>query len=164
MTSMRPATHSPASPGGVRAPRLAAEQQIQNLLFRYAECMDSAAFDDAAALFDRADFLMGEHRVSAEQMREHWKGMVIVHPDGTLRTAHITSNLLIEFAADGLTASCRSRFTVVQATDALALQPICSGRYADTFAVTEDGEWYFTSRRYAMPLVGDTSEHLRPTS
>lgn len=142
--------------------RTSPEQQINNLLHRYAELIDGARFDECAALFERAVFRMGEHDVTPEQMLAHWKSLVIVHPDGTLRTAHVTTNLLIEFDESGTSATCRSRFTVLQQTDTLALQPICSGRYHDTFAVTETGEWYFTSRAYAMPLVGNTSEHMRP--
>lgn len=156
--STPPVTWGPAP---TRVARLSAEQQIKNLLYRYAELIDGARFDECGRLFEKAEFLMGEHRLSAEQMVAHWKSLVIVHPDGTLRTSHITSNLLIEFGQDGLSAACRSRFTVVQATDTLPLQPICSGRYFDTFAVTEDGEWYFASRSYAMPLVGTTVEHMR---
>lgn len=156
-----PLTHpAPVPPAG----RLGAEQQIRNLLFRYAELIDGARFDECGRLFERAEFLMGEHRVGPEQMVAHWKSLVIVHPDGTLATSHITSNLLVEFGPDGTTATCRSRFTVLQATDTLPLQPICSGRYHDTFAVSESGEWYFTSRSYSMPLVGNTTEHMRTSS
>lgn len=141
--------------------RTSAEQQIHNLLYRYAELIDGAEFEECAALFERAVFRMGTREVTPQEMLAHWKNLTIVHPDGTLRTAHLTTNLLVELDHSGTTATCRSRFTVLQQTDTLALQPICSGRYHDTFAVSEAGTWYFTSRSYAMPLVGNTSQHMR---
>jgi hypothetical protein len=47
----------------------------------------------------------------------------------------------------------------VQATDALPLQPIISGRYRDQFARGEQG-WHFTRREMYVDLLGDMSQHL----
>jgi hypothetical protein len=81
------------------------------------------------------------------------------YDDGTPRTHHVTTNLLIEIADDELTATCQSRFTVFQKTESLPLQPIIAGRYADSFART-DGEWHFTERRMRPTLYGDLTQHL----
>ncbi|EIU08717.1 hypothetical protein MA5S0921_4086 [Mycobacteroides abscessus 5S-0921] len=67
-------------------------------------------------------------------------------------------NPVVEVAGDG-TASARSTFCVVQATEQLPLQPIVVGRYRDTFG--QDGHgWYFSSRRVDVEMVGDVSAHL----
>jgi len=59
------------------------------------------------------------------------------------------------------TARCRSSYVVFQGIDGvLPLQPIVTGRYADTFARTADGRWQWQQRRYAMDHVGDLSHHL----
>ena len=53
----------------------------------------------------------------------------------------------------------RSYYTVLQRTDALALQPIITGRYHDTFTKHPDG-WFFTERKMIMDQLGDLSQHL----
>lgn len=137
------------------------EQQIANLLFRYAELIDDGRFADCADLFARAVIPMPGGDLGRDAILAMWEGLVIRYPDGTPRTVHQTTNLVIEVADDESTATCRSRFTVLQQTDTLPLQAICSGRYSDTFARDDDG-WYFTSRRYSMSHVGDVSQHMRP--
>jgi len=49
---------------------------------------------------------------------------------------------------------------VLQATDALPLQPIITGRYRDRFARDDVGGWRFAERRFFVDLVGDLREHL----
>ncbi|HEX4225523.1 MAG TPA: nuclear transport factor 2 family protein, partial [Pseudonocardiaceae bacterium] len=84
---------------------------------------------------------------------------VIRYPDGTPRTQHVTTNIAID--VDGDQATATSYVTVFQAvTDLLALQPIASGRYRDTFT-RHNGQWRFVERRASMPLLGDVSHHLR---
>ncbi len=69
------------------------------------------------------------------------------------------TNPLVTAAPDGRTAACRSRFTVLQQTDVLGLQPIIAGDYHDSFEVA-DGTWRFTERRMRPALYGDLSQHL----
>ncbi|HEY1491474.1 MAG TPA: nuclear transport factor 2 family protein, partial [Steroidobacteraceae bacterium] len=79
-------------------------------------------------------------------------------PGNTLKTAHVTSNLMIE--ADGADAArAQSYFVVHQATEALPLQPIIGGRYFDRFARV-GGQWHFTERRIEVDLVGNLSAHM----
>jgi len=66
-------------------------------------------------------------------------------------------NPIVE-VGDG-TASARSTFCVVQATEQLPLPAIVVGRYRDTFGRDEHG-WYFSSRRVDVEMVGDVSAHL----
>ncbi len=81
------------------------------------------------------------------------------YPDGTPRTKHVTTNLIVEVDEGSGTATCRSYFTVLQQAPALPLQPVIAGRYHDRF-LREDGEWHFAERRFLIDLVGDLSQHL----
>ncbi|WP_343035018.1 nuclear transport factor 2 family protein [Aromatoleum diolicum] len=61
------------------------------------------------------------------------------------------------------TATARSCYTVVQATDGFPPQIIATGRYHDRFARI-DGEWHFTWRDYTLlDFTGDLSRHLKVT-
>jgi hypothetical protein len=80
--------------------------------------------------------------------------------DGTPKTKHVTTNLIIDADTDEGTATCRSYFTVLQAVPgSLGLQPIVAGRYRDRFARV-DGSWRFAARHMIVDLVGDVSQHL----
>ena len=81
------------------------------------------------------------------------------YADGTPRTLHVTTNLIVEIDTGAERAAARSYWTVLQATEGLPLQPILAGRYHDRFA-RHDGAWRFTERRYFVDLVGDVSRHM----
>ncbi|KZX57111.1 hypothetical protein A3709_04940 [Halioglobus sp. HI00S01] len=139
---------------------MAPEREIENLVYRYAELIDDGQFDTLAALFARAQYVDQDGNVlgeGAEAIGEIYRGFTRLYPEGTPRSHHVTTNVIIEVS--GQTASARSYFTVLQATDNLPLQPIIAGRYHDTFACDADG-WYFTRRQVLMRLAGDLSQHL----
>ena len=138
-----------------------AHEAIRNLLGRYCELMDAGDFAGLGDLLDDA-VLADEHGTEVarggdavqrlyEQTRLH---------DGSPRTRHLTTNSIIEVDEVRGTATARSAYVVLQATDVLHLQPIIAGRYADTFKRHPDGEWRFAERRFAVDLVGDLSNHL----
>ncbi len=137
---------------------------IPNLLYRYAELFDAGQFDAAARLFDHGCVVVGGRELhGAERIAAMWERLVRVHEDGTPRTRHLVSNPIIELSDDEAGANCRSQWTVLQATDALPLKVIGSGRYHDEFALI-DGDWRFTRRDYAgVDFWGDTSAHLKTT-
>jgi 3-phenylpropionate/cinnamic acid dioxygenase small subunit len=141
-----------------------AESAITGLVHRYAELMDAGDFVAAAALFRRARLVVdrgGELALDAGTMLAIWTRDVIVYPDGTPRTKHVTTNLNVHVDDAAGSATCRSYYTVFQQTDEFPLQPILCGRYHDRFEHV-DGAWHFTERDYSMlDLVGDTSRHLR---
>ena len=87
-------------------------------------------------------------------------GVVIIYPDGTPRTRHVTTNLMIDVDEDAGTGTCHSYVTVFQHTDDFPLQPVYQNRYEDTF-VREDGTWRFDHRLMCDHRPGDTSHHLR---
>lgn len=136
---------------------------IPNLLHRYAELIDAADFEGAAALFDHGGVVAEGVRIEGrEAIAGMWRSWIKLH-DGSPRTRHIITNPIIELSEDGQSAQCRSQWTVLQAAPGLPLQVIATGRYHDRFAVIE-GEWRFAERRYAgFDLMGDMSAHLKRT-
>jgi 3-phenylpropionate/cinnamic acid dioxygenase small subunit len=134
---------------------------VTNLIYRYAELIDAGDFDGIADLLAGAD-------ITAEGSDWVTRGRDAVlalyttttrrYDDGTPRTKHLTTNVIVE--VDGEAATARSYFTVLQAVPgALALQPIIAGRYRDRFEQVE-GSWRFAARHMAVDLIGDVSHHL----
>jgi 3-phenylpropionate/cinnamic acid dioxygenase small subunit len=136
---------------------------ISTLLYRYAELIDTGDFAGVAELFRHARLRVGpgpEGLIDAEAMRQVFEQTVIRYDDGTPRTKHVTTNVIVEVGDDALTATARSYYTVLQQVDG-PLQPIVAGRYHDRFE-RADGQWRFVERDYTlMDLVGDVSRHLR---
>ena len=132
------------------------------LIFSYAERIDAGDLPGVAALFADATYGSvqgGSYRGSAAVL-EVLQRLVILHADGTPRTKHVTTNLVIDVDETANTASARSYFTVLQAVDGFPMQPIVAGRYQDHF-VREHCTWRFAERLIAMDLIGDLSRHLR---
>jgi 3-phenylpropionate/cinnamic acid dioxygenase small subunit len=139
--------------------------QIQNLIYRYADLLDRGDLDGVGALFEHAEVYMpgdtepmskpGQNRMT--DMFRHWN-QTYPETGGTLRTRHVTTNVIIEEDGPGF-ARTQAYFTVLQSTPDFALQPIAGGTYKDRFEKV-DGAWRFCERREEMPLVGDLSRHL----
>ncbi len=140
-----------------------AETQITNLLYRYAECIDAGDLAGAAALFEHARIRIGgpdTDTIDAARLLGIWKSLIVLHPDGTPRTKHVTTNPIIEIDEAAGTASCRSYYTVLQQTDGIPLQTIVTGRYHDRFERV-GGQWRFSYRDLTLiDMVGDVSRHL----
>jgi 3-phenylpropionate/cinnamic acid dioxygenase small subunit len=140
---------------------------IANLLYRYAELIDSGDLAGTAALFERARVRMAGDTVieGAAGMLAVWHAHVRIYPCGTPRTKHVVTNPIIEVDEAAGTATARSYYTVLQATPDLPLQVICAGRYHDEFAkdsMSGDwGGWHFTARDYSMlDMMGNMSAHM----
>jgi 3-phenylpropionate/cinnamic acid dioxygenase small subunit len=136
--------------------------QVANLIAQYAELIDQGDFDGVTELLrdaqvggeDGTSMLAGKeaiHRLFASTAR--------LYPDGTPKTKHVTTNLILEIDEETGTAAARSYWTVFQAVEGLPLQPILAGRYLDRFEY-QDEWWRFSERRYAVDLVGDISHHM----
>lgn len=140
-----------------------ARADIETLLYRYAEAIDAGDFGAVGELFAHGRICGPDGSpiaTGAAAVTRMYEASTRRYPDdGTPKTRHMITNPIIEVAADGRTATGRSRFTVLQATEALALQPIIAGDYHDTFAVV-DGAWAFTERVMRPALYGDLSHHL----
>jgi hypothetical protein len=136
--------------------------QVGNLIARYAELIDAGDFAGMAELLgaaavgdaDSPSLLSGKHALA-----KLFSATTRLYPDGTPGTKHVTTNLILEFDEDGVSATARSYFTVLQAVPGLPLQPIVAGRYRDRFEC-RDGVWRFSERRYLIDLVGDVSHHM----
>ncbi|MFA5883032.1 MAG: nuclear transport factor 2 family protein [Acidimicrobiia bacterium] len=136
--------------------------EIETLIMTYAERVDLGDFAGVAALFEHATYraenggqIMSQEGSAAVQAT--FDTMVRRYPDGTPRTKHVTTNLMVE--VDGGTATSRCYYTVLQQTDVLPIQPIIAGRYHDRFAKV-DGAWRFADRLIFSDLIGDLSQHL----
>jgi 3-phenylpropionate/cinnamic acid dioxygenase small subunit len=135
---------------------------ITTLMFRYAECVDAADFDGIAALFTDARITnegVAGAIIGPDAVRKLYQRTNRVHEDGTTRTRHMNSNVIIDVSESEGQASARSSFVVFQQTAALPLQPIVSGRYRDTFVRT-GSDWGFDCRHIIVDHVGDVREHL----
>jgi 3-phenylpropionate/cinnamic acid dioxygenase small subunit len=139
-----------------------AERSIENLIFSYAGFVDDGDLGAVAALF--ADATIGVDGMEVglkgeDKILELLRSTIRIHDDGTPRTKHVTTNVMIEVDEEAGTATARSYFTVLQATEGLGLQTIVAGRYRDRFA-SRSGEWHFVERRFTTDLIGDISRHL----
>ncbi len=85
--------------------------------------------------------------------------MVRRYDDGTPRTKHVTTNLMIDVDDGAGAATAKSYFTVLQQVDDLVLQVIIAGRYHDRFERVA-GEWRFVDRLIYSDLIGDLTHHL----
>lgn len=132
-------------------------------MYGYAERIDLGDFAGVAELFAHAKYKGGgpdDPGVDgAGPVQQILETMVRRYDDGTPRTKHVTTNLVIDADEDAGTATARSYYTVLQELDGFALQPIIAGRYHDTFQRV-DGEWRLTERVIFCDLIGDLSRHL----
>jgi 3-phenylpropionate/cinnamic acid dioxygenase small subunit len=135
---------------------------VTNLLYRYAELVDLGDFEGVGRLLADAvvtvEGVPGVQR-GATTIQSVLEGWTRRYPDGTPRTAHVLTNPIVEVDDERGTATIRSRYTVFQQTDELALQPIIAGRYHDRFEKV-DGEWRFAARHLFTDLQGDLGHHL----
>ncbi|HLG92621.1 MAG TPA: nuclear transport factor 2 family protein [Acidimicrobiales bacterium] len=140
-------------------------QAVANLVYSYAERLDSGDFEGLARLFERASFrasFAGRTEVHRgyDQVLSVFKRLVRTYEDGTPRTKHQVTNLVVEIDEAAGLARCRSYFCVLQQAPGLPLQPIIAGRYHDEF-VKDQGTWRFADRLVLPELLGDQSRHLK---
>jgi len=139
-----------------------AREEIEGLVFGYAERMDAGDFDGVGELLARARYGAGEGslELSGDEVTRIHRELVILYEDGTPRTRHVTTNLVIEVDEAAGRAAARSYYTVLQQVPGASLAPVVSGRYHDRFERAEGG-WRFAERRVFVDLAGDLSRHLR---
>jgi hypothetical protein len=137
---------------------------IANLVYAYAERIDAGDFDGVADLLADAE-VSGEGGAPVrgrDAVRAMYEGSTRRYPDdGTPKTKHVTTNLIIDVDAVAGRATCRSYFTVLQAVPGqLALQPIIAGRYRDEFERVGASTWRFSRRHMIPDLLGELGKHL----
>jgi hypothetical protein len=123
-------------------------ETITKLLYTYAERIDAGDFAGVADVFTHAtltfegfpDVVSGAPAVQAVYERTTRR-----YENGTPRTKHVMTNVMVDVDDEAVAARSRSYFTVLQAVPgALALQPIIAGRYRHTYTC-RDGQWEFAS-------------------
>ena len=141
-------------------------RQIENLLYRYAELIDSGDYAGIGQLFAHAEIIDEAGNLIAQGpdgIAAMYHESTRLYPEtGTPLTKHVTTNAIIEVDEAAGTATARSYYTVLQRTDQLALQPIITGRYHDAFVQAGDNEagWRFSQRKMIIDQLGDLSQHL----
>jgi 3-phenylpropionate/cinnamic acid dioxygenase small subunit len=135
---------------------------ITNLLYRYAELIDAGDYEGigehlahAVITADASD----DETSGADAVAAMYHATTRKYEDGTPLTKHVITNPIVEIADDGLNATCRSYYTVLQKAGDTPLRPIITGRYRDEFEKV-DGEWRFSRRHMGIDQIGDLSLHL----
>ena len=135
---------------------------IAGLVARYADLIDAGDFDGLGDLFAHGRLVTPDGvtlAAGAEAVGDLYRSTTRLHADGTPRTAHLVTNLVIDVEPGAGRAVARSRFTVLQAVEDGALQPIITGSYQDAFHRVL-GTWWFAERAMVPHLLGDLSAHL----
>ncbi len=141
---------------------MAAEDEVRNLLGLYCERLDLGDFAGVGAHFEHgalADETGRELARGADAVASFYAAGTRLH-DGSPRTKHLITNVVLELDEGARTAAARSSYLVLQQVDGRSLQPIITGRYHDAFERADTG-WRFVERRFFVDLVGDLSDHLR---
>lgn len=140
--------------------------EIKNLLYQYADYLDSGDITSVAGMFAHAKMIGvssdGGETVTqgVEAVKAMYSSFTRVYEDnGTPHTQHVTTNAIVKVDESGLEASCKSYAVVFQSVDDFPMQPIIGVRYYDRFEKV-DGQWRFSERKIDSRLFGDLSRHL----
>jgi 3-phenylpropionate/cinnamic acid dioxygenase small subunit len=138
-------------------------EAITKLLFTYARRIDDGDFEGIGEHFKYATMTFegfGEAITGAEAITTLYHRTTRRYENGTPNTKHVITNVMVDVADDGLTATSQSYFTVLQAVPGvLTLQPIIAGRYRNGFEHV-DGQWRFSSVHIIIELMGDLAHHM----
>jgi hypothetical protein len=138
-------------------------ESITKLIYTYAERIDAGDFAGVAEVFAHATLTFEgfDHTVAgAPAVQAVYERTTRRYEDGTPRTKHVMTNVMVDVDDEGLAASSRSYVTVLQAVPgALALQPVIAGRYRHTYTCRA-GRWEFASMHIIVDLVGDLGHHM----
>ncbi len=138
-------------------------EAITDLVYAYAERIDVGDFEGVADLFAEAELTFEgftQGRPGREKILAMYEASTRRYDDGTPKTKHVMTNVVVEVGDDRRSATARTYFTVLQAVPGVfSLQPIIAGRYRDAFTHT-DGSWRFSHRHMLVDLVGDLSQHM----
>jgi hypothetical protein len=138
-------------------------EAITKLIYTYAERIDAGDFAGVAENFAGATLTFegfGDSITGPEAIQSLYERTTRRYDDGTPKTKHVMTNVMVDVEDDGLTATSRSYFTVLQAVPgALSLQPVIAGRYRNGYSYV-NGKWGFTSVHIIIELMGDLGHHM----
>jgi 3-phenylpropionate/cinnamic acid dioxygenase small subunit len=150
-----------------------AHDQIRNLIHRYSEGIDTGRFEIWEELFEHAEiyFTIGDSEptliAGGGDLSVMTQG-IIMYGDGTPRTRHLVTNIIIEVDETSGKATARSYNTTLQQVPDRPIEVIATARYFDSFELA-DNAWRFTQRiiRHSAidgvnrDFTGDMSHHVR---
>ena len=135
--------------------------EITALVYRYAELLDSGDMDGVVALFADATWrsaATGNVLRTPEEIRAVYDRIMLY--DGTPKTQHLMSNLVIDVVDGADEASGRCYYTVLQGLEpGEPIQAIVAGRYIDRYRRGSDG-WQFADRLFIVDLPGGQARHF----
>ncbi len=140
-----------------------ATEAITKLVYTYAERIDAGDFAGVGDILGHAtmtfegfdDAVAGRDAIEGLYTRTTRR-----YEDGTPRSKHVITNLIVDVADDGTMASSRSYFTVLQAVPgAFSLQPVIAGRYRHAYERVE-GRWRIAAMHIVIDLTGDLGHHM----
>jgi 3-phenylpropionate/cinnamic acid dioxygenase small subunit len=151
-----------------------ATDQIQNLVYRYAEAVDLGRFEILSELFAHATlrFALGtaapNRSVPGPEAEAMYRGGIILYADGTPRTRHLVNNLIIEVDEKAGRATARSYNTTLQQVPGRGIEIIATAKYEDIFERVGT-TWRFSERlirsasidNETRDYIGDMSRHTR---
>jgi len=137
-------------------------QAIKNLVYSYAELLDTGDIEGLARLFTgatlRTSGTSDEYQGAAAVQRLIEDAVHLY--DGIPGTKHLITNVIVAVADDRRSATARSYYTALQGRPELPLQPILAGRWHDWFE-REAERWRFADRLIYTDLVGDLRFHIK---
>jgi SnoaL-like domain len=140
-----------------------AEMAITSLIYTYAERIDAGDFAGVGELLSYATLTFegfGNEVSGREAVETLYTRSTRRYEDRTPHTKHVMTNVIVELANDGATATSRSYFTVLQAVPgALTLQPVIAGRYRHSYELVDD-VWRVATMHITIDLVGDLAHHM----
>jgi ketosteroid isomerase-like protein len=138
-------------------------EAVTKLIYTYAERIDAGDFAGVGELFADATLTFegfGDAVSGREAVERLYVRTTRRYEDGTPKTKHVMTNVMVDVSDDGASASSRSYFTVLQAVPGeLALQPVIAGRYRHAFEHTGD-RWRVTAMHIIIDLTGDLGHHM----
>ena len=154
--------------------RFEAREQIENIVYAYAEALDSGDLEKFANIFESGSLVIHPSGVIITGKNANFQAVknVVIYYDEkgngvdewmpnkqyTPRTHHITSNLRFAFDDTLQHASVYSYMTVCQTINEPKV--IANGHYHDVFKCQND-KWYLSERNAFLTYLGDTSYHLK---
>ena len=146
---------------------MGSREAIARLIFACDDHNDRGDFDGVGALFAHGTVRVKDMDGSwtgADAVAMQFAHATKVYPVGdgmSALTHHLSTNLVIDVDEEAGTATARSYYSMLQATDDLPLQIIDAGYNTDRFERV-DGEWRWIDRYITVELHGDLTHHLHP--
>ncbi|MEQ8861199.1 MAG: nuclear transport factor 2 family protein [Pseudomonadales bacterium] len=149
---------------------MVARHAIEEVIFSYAEAIDSGRVEDLISLLAECDLTLpdGGMLSGGAAIAARYRDLIIFYDDdgkalpqgtrgGTPRTRHVITNLRYTFSSDARSAEVSSYLTVYQNLDG-ANSIVAGGRYVDRFELTIGG-WRMKAKEIFIEQGGDMSRH-----